>query len=94
MGHQTVRSTDPPSVDEAVAEQFAQKLIAKRLVPDDEFNDGLILAEASLAGIALLVTSDKHLLDIDETDLKLAFHDADLEPVSPVHPRRLLRAVC
>ena len=52
-------------------------------------DDGLILAEGSLAEIPLLVTSDKHLLDIDETALRLAFHDADLLPVSPVHPRRL-----
>ena len=56
-------------------------------------NDGLILAEVPLAEVPLLVTSDKHLLDIDETVLRLAFNDADLFPVSPVHPRRLLRAM-
>ena len=81
------------SVNEAVAERFAVRLIQTRLLPDGEISDGLILAETSLAEIPLLVTSDKHLLDIDETALKLAFHDADLLPVSPVHPRRLLRAL-
>jgi len=61
--------------------------------PDDEVNDGLILAETSLAGIPLLVTSDKHLLDVDEDALRLAFNEADLAPVHPVHPKSLLRAL-
>jgi len=41
----------------------------------------------------LLVTSDKHLLEIDETALKVAFAEADLPSVSPLHPKRLLRAL-
>jgi len=41
----------------------------------------------------LLVTSDKHLLDIDEEALVLAFNEADLSPVHAAHPRRLLKAV-
>ena len=74
-------------------ERFALQLIRKGFLPDGEMNDGLILAETSVAEISLLVTSDKHLLDMDETALKLAFNEADLLPVSPVHPRRLLRAM-
>jgi len=46
-----------------------------------------------LAAIPLLVTSDKHLLDIDEDALILAFNDADLTPVRAAHPKRLLRAL-
>ena len=47
----------------------------------------------SLAEIPLLVTSDKHLLNIDEDALLLAFNEADLSPVHPVHPKRLLRVL-
>jgi hypothetical protein len=68
-------------------------LVHKRLIPEDEFNDGLILAETSIEQIPLLVTSDKHLLDIDENALLLAFNEADLSPVHPVNPKRLLRAL-
>jgi hypothetical protein len=82
---------DGPS--EAIAEQFARRLLHRRLIPDDEFDDGLILAQTSLAQIPLLVTSDKHLLDIDDDELLLAFSDADLFPVRPVHPKRLVRAL-
>jgi len=39
------------------------------------------------------VTSDRHLLDIDDDRLLLAFNEADLAPVRPAHPKRLLRAL-
>ncbi|MBI2925229.1 MAG: hypothetical protein HYY24_05940 [Verrucomicrobia bacterium] len=76
----------------AIAERFGRHLLELQLVPEEEWNDGRILGETSLAAIPLLVTSDKHLLDIDEDALVLAFNDADL-PVHPVHPKRLLRAL-
>jgi len=34
-----------------------------------------------------------YLHDIDEEALLLAFQDADLWPVHPVHPKRLLKAL-
>lgn len=77
----------------AIAEQFRRRLSELRLIPDEEWDDGLILAEASLGNIPMLVTSDAHLLDIDEEALTLAFNAADLLPVHPVHPKRLLKAL-
>ncbi len=78
---------------QAIAEQFRRRLSELRLIPDEEWDDGLILAEASLGSIPMLVTSDKHLLDIDAEALLLAFNEADLLPVHPVHPKRLLKAL-
>ena len=88
-----IRPFDLDSAAEAICEQFVRGLLGQRLLPEDEFNDGLILAETSLAEIPLLVTSDKHLLNIDEDALRLAFNEADLAPVHPVHPKNLLRAL-
>ena len=88
-----IRPFDLDSTAEAVGEQFVRGLFEQSLIPATEFNDGLILAETSLAGIPLLVTSDNHLLDIDEEALRLAFNEADLLPVHPVHPKNLLRAL-
>lgn len=51
---------DLPEIYHAVAERFARALQNQRLIPQDEFHDGLILAETALARIPLLVTSDKH----------------------------------
>jgi predicted nucleic acid-binding protein len=81
------------STDLTIAVRFAARLLDLRLLPPTELNDGKILAQASLAGIPLLVTSDKHLLDIDVEALMLAFDDADLPPVHPAHPKRLMRAL-
>lgn len=81
------------SVEKAITERFAERLFARRLLPAEEFNDALILAETSVADIPLLVTSDKHLLDMDEDALLLLFNEADLPPVRAAHPRRLLRAL-
>jgi hypothetical protein len=88
-----IRPFDLDSAAEAICEQFVRRLLRQRLIPEDEFNDGLILAETSLAEIPLLVTSDKHLLNIDEDALLLAFNEADLSLVHPVHPKRLLRVL-
>ena len=81
------------STNLAIAEQFSNRLMALKLIPEDEWNDRRILGEASVAEIPLLVTSDKHLLDIDEDALLMVFQEADLWPVHPVHPKRLLRAL-
>jgi hypothetical protein len=77
----------------AIAERFSRRLVERRLIPEEEWNDGRILGETSVSGIPLLVTSDKHLLDIDDDALLLVFNEADLPPVRPAHPKRLLRAV-
>lgn len=84
---------DLKSVGHGITERFANRLIEKRLLPEAEFNDGVILAETALAHIPILATSDKHLLDIEESDLKLAFDERDLFHVAPLHPKRLLRAI-
>jgi hypothetical protein len=81
------------SVEDGITERFSLRLREKGLLPEDEVHDGVILAETSLAEIPLLVTSDKHLLDVDENALLLAFQEADLQPVHPVHPKRLLKAL-
>jgi len=76
-----------------IAMRFAARLMDSSLIPESEQNDGKILAQTSLAQIPLLATADKHLLDIDEDKLLLAFSDADLLMVHPVHPKRLLKAL-
>jgi len=80
-------------VARTIGRRFASSLIAAGHLPPAEMNDGIILAETALAEIPMLVTSDKHLLGIDENALLLAFNESDLPPVHPVHPKSLLRAL-
>lgn len=76
-----------------LARRLAATLIDRRLLPDDELNDAFVLAEAAVAGVPLVVSSDKHLLEINLDSLRDACADADLAAVFPASPRRLLRAL-
>jgi hypothetical protein len=77
----------------SIANRFAERLLDPGLIPEGERNDGKILAQTALVQIPMIVTSDAHLLNIVEEALLLALNEADLSPVHPVHPRRLLMAV-
>jgi predicted nucleic acid-binding protein len=81
---------DLKSVGHGITEKFAGRLIQKGLLPEGEFNDGVILAEAALAEIPVLVTSDNHLLNIEMAELKVVFDEQDLFQVHPMHPKGLL----
>jgi len=74
-----------------LARGLVAAIIRQRLLPESEVNDAFILAESAVAGIPLVVTSDQHLLDVDESALRDECLRVELAPVFPVHPRRLLR---
>jgi predicted nucleic acid-binding protein len=76
-----------------IARRFTGALIARGLLPDTEVNDARILAETSVAGIPLVVSSDHHLLDVDPDILRDACAEADLSPTFSASPRRLVRAL-
>jgi len=83
---------DLVSVGHGITEQFARRLHELKLLPEAELNDGLILAEIGLAGIQLIVSSDKHLLDIEADELARVCRERHITEVSVVHPRKLLKA--
>ena len=78
-------------LQETLAESFSGRLIAAGLLPTEEWSDGVILGEASAAGLPLLVTSDRHLVHIEVEALKLTFAEADLDFTLPIRPRDLSR---
>ena len=82
---------DLVSVGHGITEQFARRLHELKLLPEAELNDGLILAETGLAGIPLLVSSDKHLLNIEPEELVRVCRERHITEVSVVHPKKLLK---
>ncbi len=64
----------------------------RKILPEGEVNDARILATA-IAEIPMLVTSDAGILEADQIALSLAFEDACLRVVHPVHPAKLTRAL-
>jgi predicted nucleic acid-binding protein len=76
-----------------LAKRFARRLLERGLLPEEELNDACILAESAVAEIPVVVSSDKHLLDVDQDVLRDLCDDADLTVTFPLNPRRLLRAL-
>ena len=79
------------SVGHGITEVNARKLMASGVLPDGEFNDGLIVVETALAGVPNLITSDIHLLGINPAHLTQKLNEFDLPPVAIFHPRDVLR---
>jgi predicted nucleic acid-binding protein len=75
--------------DGAVAIQFSVAARGSGLIPQPEVNDGIILAEASLGGAALLVSGDKHVNGMDQDELRLLFESRDMRPISTTSPAKL-----
>jgi predicted nucleic acid-binding protein len=76
-----------------IAKEFAKTLLHTGLLPANEFHDGCILAEAAQGSAHFLLTSDKHLLNIDREKLHLLFQEKQLPKVEIVSPRRFARLV-
>jgi hypothetical protein len=47
-----------------IIEQIGLKLRLRGIIPDEEQNDALIIAEAALLGCSILLSSDHHMLEI------------------------------
>jgi predicted nucleic acid-binding protein len=81
-----------PPIQHGIAQQFARKLIGNSVLPAAEMNDSLIIAETSCAGVPVLVSSDKHLINMDNRLLASCFTSSDLFVVAVAHPKALLKA--
>jgi predicted nucleic acid-binding protein len=76
-----------------LARWLALAILEAGILPPTETNDANILAEAAVGAIPLVVSSDHHLLDVDEDALRDECLKADLSPVYPISPRRFVRAI-
>ena len=70
LAFQLARSWNIQPMDLSAAQYETARRIGRRvrslgLLPDEEINDGLILAEAALLNCSILLTSDAHLRGID-----------------------------
>src|ERR1051326_9321988 len=70
---------------------IADRLPAQGLMPEDEVNDSLILAESALLGCSMLLTSDEHLRGIDFQRLTLELQTFDAATPVIATPREIVR---
>ena len=81
-------------VGHGIVEVIAAKLRSAELLPADENHDALILAESSLLGCRILLTSDAHLRGIDFQRLTLLLKDFDVAAPMIATPREIVRKFC
>ena len=78
-------------VGHGIVERIAEKLRGPDLLPPEEVNDSLLLAEAALLEARLLLSSDEHLRGINFTRLNLELHNFDLAAPVIVTPAEVAR---
>ena len=81
------------TIEECQGKNFVTFVLDRGILPPNEEHDALILAEVGLADFKALVTSDAAILNADPVELERAFKDSGISPVTPVHPRRMLKAL-
>jgi predicted nucleic acid-binding protein len=74
-------------VGHGITERIAAGMRARRLLPEAEVNDSLIVAESALAGCKLLLSSDAHITGISADKLALLLAAADVETILISKPR-------
>jgi predicted nucleic acid-binding protein len=79
-------------VGNGIVEETARKIRSAGLLPDEEINDSYIIAEAALANVEILISSDCHLKDIDHTALKQLLDGCDLANTTIVPPWAFAKA--
>lgn len=82
---------DLNSAQEAVAREAARKSLFAGLLPADQINDALVVAESAVLNSILLVSNDSHLLDVDHRRLGLLFRELDLPVPLIVSPREIVQ---
>lgn len=78
-------------VGHGIVERIAERLRAPELLPQEEVNDSLLLAEAALLEVRLLISSDEHLRGMDFIRLNIALQDFDLTPPVIATPAEVVR---
>jgi predicted nucleic acid-binding protein len=86
-----IRVVDLPGLQHDTARRIGRRLRASGLIPLEEVNDGMILAEAALLGCAILLTSDAHLRGVDFTRLAFELQACDASAPIVATPREIAR---
>jgi hypothetical protein len=79
------------AVRHGIAERVAERLRQRQLIPQEEVNDSLVLAESALLECRVLLTSDEHLRGIDFEKLTLELQAFDLAAPVIATPREIVR---
>ena len=78
-------------VGNGIVEETGRKLRAKQLLPETELNDSFVIVEAGLIGATLLISSDRHIHEIDWQALKIELDAADISTPLISSPSKIVK---
>ena len=81
-------------VGHGIVERIADEIRRKDLLPTEEMNDSLIIAEAALLQCGMLLSSDAHLRGVDFERLTLLLQGFDMAAPVIATPREIVRKFC
>ena len=82
------------AVGHGIVEQIGLTLRLKNVLPNEETNDGYVIAEAALLGAKILLSADAHMLDAQKHPLFrkiLRDSDVDGDDLVVASPRQVVR---
>ena len=74
-----------------IALSIASKLLEQGIIPPDERNDALIIAESAVLSSPILISADSHLRDADRARLALVLQSCGVNNVLVLSPRDIVR---
>jgi len=77
-------------VGHGIVERIAAAVMEARLIPAEEYNDALVLAEAGLLECAVLLSGDGHLRQLDFPKAMLVLKSFDVEMPIIATPREIV----
>lgn len=80
-------------VEHGITESIATALRQQGLLPNEEVNDSLIVAESALAGCGLLLSSDRHIREIPADRLRTLLTGAHVAMLVIAAPRDVARLI-
>jgi len=77
-----------------IARIIATRIVEKDLLPDENEDDGLVVAEAAIQECKLLITYRKVLLDADYDSLRLLLLENDVSDLAIIEPELIVKYLC
>jgi len=74
-----------------IVEITASVLSGSGILPEEERNDAFVFAEAALLNTQILISSDRHLLEIDQTKVAEILKNRHLSPVIIARPKSICK---
>ncbi len=78
-------------VGHGIVEVIAKTILDKGLLPDTQRNDSLILAESSLIGASVFLSSDDDMLSVNQDKLKFYLSSHDVSAPIIVSPFKIVK---